>query len=103
MRIDPTENASKFIGTSEPFISSALGWKCMKLEAYTRIARGCIPMRIHGNGLCEAAEMQASRVLAADERDDEEDEEDEDEERRHDHEEEEDEEEEETVWTSARR
>jgi hypothetical protein len=56
-------------------------------------------MRMHGNYLCEIAEMQASGVLAADDGDDEEDEE--DEERRHDDEEEEDEEEEEeTVWTS---
>jgi len=60
-------------------------------------------MRIYGNYLCEAAEMQACRVLAADDGDDEEDEEDEDEERRHDDEEEEDEEEEETVWTSPQR
>jgi hypothetical protein len=57
-------------------------------------------MPIHCNYLCEVAEMQASRVLAAVDGDDEEDEEDEDEER-HDNEEEEDEEEaEETVWTS---
>jgi hypothetical protein len=72
----------------------------MKLEAYTRIARGCIPMRIHGNYLCEVAKMEALRVLAADDGDDEEDEE---EERRHDDQEEEDEEEEETVWTSPQR
>jgi hypothetical protein len=61
-------------------------------------------MRIHGNYLCEVAEIQFSRVLAVDDGDDEEDEEDEDEERRHDDEEEEDEEEEEeTVWTSPQR
>jgi hypothetical protein len=76
----------------------------MKLEADTRIARGCIPMRIHGKYLCEVAEMQALRVLAAHDGDGEEDEEDEDEERRHDDQEEEDEEEEEeTVWTSPQR
>ena len=60
-------------------------------------------MRVHGNYLCEVAEIQVSRVPAADDGDDEEDEEEEDEERRHDDEEEEDEEEEETVWTSPRR
>ena len=74
----------------------------MKLEAYTRIARGCIPMGIHSNYLCEFAKMQALSLLAADDGDDEEDEDDEDEERRHDDEQEE-EEEEETVWTSPQR
>lgn len=54
-------------------------------------------MRIHADYLCEVAEVQDSRVLAADDGDEEEDEEDEDEERRHDEEEEEDEE---TVWPS---
>jgi hypothetical protein len=44
---------------------------------------------MHGNCLCEVAEIQVSRVLAAADGDDEEDEEDEDEERRHDDEEEE--------------
>ena len=59
-------------------------------------------MGIHGKYLCEVAEIQASRVLAADDGDGEEDEEDEDEERRHDDQEEGDdeEEEEETVWTA---
>jgi hypothetical protein len=47
-------------------------------------------VRIHSNYLCEAAEIQVSGILAADNGDDEEDE---DEERRHDDEEEEDEEE----------
>ena len=72
----------------------------MKLAGVYSNRKGCIPMRIHGNYLCEVAEMQASRVLAADDEDDEEDEE---EERWHDDEEEddEDEEEEETVWTSS--
>jgi hypothetical protein len=62
-----------------------------------------IPMRIHGNYLCEVAEKLASRELAADDGDDEEDEEGEDEKHRHDAEEEEDEDEEETVWTSPQR
>jgi len=52
-------------------------------------------MRVHGNYLCEVAEMQALRGLAADDGDDEEDEEDEEEEHRHNDQEEEDEEEEE--------
>jgi hypothetical protein len=54
-------------------------------------------MRLHGNYLCEVAEIQACLVLAADDGD-EEDEEDEYEE--HDDDEEEEEEEEETIWTS---
>ena len=59
-------------------------------------------MSVHGNYLCEVAEIEVSPALAADDGDDEEDEEDEDEERRHDDEEEDDEEEEEeTVWTKS--
>src|SRR5215831_8101654 len=79
MQIDPKESPSKFMGTSEAIMSSIVGRIRMKLEAYTRIARKCIPMRIQGNHFCEVTEMQVSRVLAAD---DGEGEEDEDEERR---------------------
>jgi hypothetical protein len=76
--------------------------RCMKLGRILESQAG-IPMRIHGNYLCEVAEKLASRELAADDGDDEQDEEDEDEKRRHDDEEEEDEDEEDAVWTSPQR
>jgi hypothetical protein len=37
-----------------------LGHKRLEREAYTRIARGCILMRIKGNYLCEVAKIPAS-------------------------------------------
>jgi hypothetical protein len=90
------------MGTSEPIISSRLVRKREKLAGVYSNRKGVYPVRIHGNYLCEVAEIQVSRVLAADDGDDEEDDEDEDEERRHDDEEDEEEEEEESVWTILR-